>query len=70
MSKLFEINTDHSRRRFLRASAVIGGGLAIGVYLPVASRFANAAPAKKTFVPNYELYGVVPFPISSTTYYI
>jgi isoquinoline 1-oxidoreductase beta subunit len=45
-----EINQD--RRRFLQVSAVIGGGMAIGVYLPSVSRFANAAPAKKTFVPN------------------
>ena len=52
MSKLFEINTDHSRRRFLQASAVIGGGLAIGVYLPVASRFAQAAGPKPPFAPN------------------
>ncbi|HTD06607.1 xanthine dehydrogenase family protein molybdopterin-binding subunit [Undibacterium sp.] len=43
-----------SRRRFLKASGVIGGGLVLGFYLPVGGgRFANAqAPAAPVSAPN------------------
>lgn len=45
-----------SRRRFLKAGAVLGGGLVIGFAIPGARRFALAAPAEAAaasgFVPN------------------
>ena len=45
-----------SRRRFLKAGAVLGGGLVIGFAIPGARRFAYAAPAEAAaasgFVPN------------------
>ena len=33
-----------SRRRFLKTSALVGGGLLIGFMVPVAGRFAQADP--------------------------
>ncbi len=45
-----------SRRRFLKTSAVVGGGLVIGFVIPVARRFAYADPAAaaavQPFAPN------------------
>ncbi|HEY8554740.1 MAG TPA: xanthine dehydrogenase family protein molybdopterin-binding subunit [Burkholderiales bacterium] len=43
---------DHSRRTFLKVAAVAGGGFAIGVVLPGATRVVHAAPAAKAFEPN------------------
>ena len=44
-----------SRRRFLKSSALVGGGLVIGFLVPVAGRFALADPtatAATGMVPN------------------
>ena len=46
-----------SRRRFIKAGALIGGGLVVGFVVPGAKRFADAAPATAAavssgFVPN------------------
>ncbi|MGO4776468.1 molybdopterin cofactor-binding domain-containing protein, partial [Lysobacter sp. 2RAB21] len=46
-----------SRRRFIKNTALIGGGLVIGFVVPGAKRFAEAAPAQAAavsagFVPN------------------
>ena len=47
-----ENQVDESRRTFLKVSAVAGGGLAIGVFLPGAARLAEAAMEQKVFAPN------------------
>src|SRR2546430_13429334 len=39
-----------NRRDFLRTGAAVGGGLVIGLYLPLGNRLA--AQSKKTFEPN------------------
>lgn len=47
--------TDTSRRRFLKNSAVLGGGLVVAFAIPGSKRFAlaeTAAPGAATFVPN------------------
>ncbi|MES2071604.1 MAG: xanthine dehydrogenase family protein molybdopterin-binding subunit [Pseudomonadota bacterium] len=41
-----------SRRRFLKASGVIGGGLVLGFYLPGGNRFANAQAPAPVSAPN------------------
>jgi isoquinoline 1-oxidoreductase beta subunit len=42
-----------SRRGFLKASSVVGGGLVLGYFLPIANKFANAqAAAKPVYAPN------------------
>src|SRR5712692_2713849 len=48
------METDLSRRDFLKATAIVGGGLAIGVYLPaVAQEKLTPNPnAGKSFEPN------------------
>ena len=43
---------DQERRRFLKVSAVAGGGLLIGFHLPLANRAGEAAAAANEFVPN------------------
>ncbi len=48
-----EIEVDESRRTFLKVTALAGGGLAVGVFLPGASRLAEAAAHMgKPFAPN------------------
>src|SRR5262252_5894635 len=39
-----------NRREFLKTGAAAGGGLVIGLYLPIGNRIANAQA--KTFAPN------------------
>ncbi|MBS1246353.1 MAG: aerobic-type carbon monoxide dehydrogenase, large subunit CoxL/CutL-like protein [Proteobacteria bacterium] len=43
---------DQERRRFLKVSAVAGGGLLIGFHLPLANRAGAAEAAGKDFAPN------------------
>ena len=43
---------DQERRRFLKVSAVAGGGLLIGFHLPFANRAGAAEAAEKDFAPN------------------
>jgi len=43
---------DQGRRRFLKVSAVAGGGLLIGFHLPLANRAGAAEAAGKDFAPN------------------
>ena len=45
-----------SRRGFLKAAAVVGGGLVLGFVVPGADRFAMAQGAKKVFTPNAFLH--------------
>ena len=45
-----------SRRSFLKASAVAGGGLVLGFFVPGANRFANAQQAKTVYEPNAFLH--------------
>ncbi len=52
MGNILETEIDESRRTFLKVSAIAGGGLAIGVFLPAVSRFAEAAAPKQPFAPN------------------
>src|SRR6266481_6072400 len=54
MGNLYEeIKIDESRRTFLKVTAVAGGGLAIGIFLPGAVRLAEAAAhMPKPFAPN------------------
>jgi isoquinoline 1-oxidoreductase beta subunit len=41
-----------TRRHFMQAGAVAGGGLVLGFFMPGANRFARAADAKPSFAPN------------------
>ncbi len=41
-----------SRRSFIKASALAGGGLVLGFFVPGANKFARAADAKPTYAPN------------------
>jgi isoquinoline 1-oxidoreductase beta subunit len=41
-----------SRRNFMKAGAVVGGGLVLGFFIPGANKFAIAADAKPTYAPN------------------
>jgi isoquinoline 1-oxidoreductase beta subunit len=53
MGKIADITTDESRRSFLKVTALASGGFAVGVFVPGAARFAEAAMASgKTFEPN------------------
>ncbi|MFL6651127.1 MAG: molybdopterin cofactor-binding domain-containing protein [Sulfurifustaceae bacterium] len=52
MGKNLETEIDESRRTFLKVSAVAGGGLAVGIFLPGASRLAEAAAKQSVFSPN------------------
>ena len=47
-----QTNTGLSRRSFIKAGAVVGGGLVLGFFIPGANKFAVAADAKPTFEPN------------------
>ena len=51
MGKISDIDFNEGRRSFLKVSAVVGGGFAVGVFVPGAARFAEAA-AGKAFSPN------------------
>ncbi len=51
MGNLNETEIDESRRTFLKVTALAGGGIAVGVFLPGAARLAEAA-APKPFAPN------------------
>ena len=41
-----------SRRNFMKATGVLGGGLVLGFFIPGANRFANAQAAKPVYAPN------------------
>lgn len=41
-----------SRRSFMKAAGVAGGGLVLGFFVPVANRIANAQAAKTIYTPN------------------
>ena len=41
-----------TRRHFLKAAGVAGGGLILGFFVPQASRFVSAASDKKSYAPN------------------
>lgn len=41
-----------SRRSFIKAAGVVGGGLVLGFFIPAAGRFAQAQEAKKVYAPN------------------
>ncbi|HEX7650798.1 MAG TPA: molybdopterin cofactor-binding domain-containing protein, partial [Noviherbaspirillum sp.] len=41
-----------SRRSFLKAAGVAGGGLVLGFFVPGANRFARAQQAKQVYAPN------------------
>jgi isoquinoline 1-oxidoreductase beta subunit len=45
-----------SRRGFMKAAGVLGGGLVLGFFVPGTSRFANAQAAKPTYAPNAFLH--------------
>ena len=46
-----------SRRGFMKAGAVAGGGLVLGFFMPGAGRFANAQqPPAKVYEPNAFLH--------------
>ena len=47
-----QTNTALSRRSFLKAGAVVGGGLVLGFFIPGANKFAVAADAKTSYLPN------------------
>jgi len=51
VGNLNETEIDESRRTFLKVTALAGGGIAVGVFLPGAARLAEAA-APKPFAPN------------------
>ena len=41
-----------SRRNFMKAAGVLGGGLVLGFFVPGANRFANAQAPKAVYAPN------------------
>ena len=41
-----------TRRSFMKAGALAGGGLVLGFFMPGANKFARAAEAKPTYAPN------------------
>ena len=43
MGNISDIDIDESRRSFLKVTALVGGGFAVGTFIPGASRFAEAA---------------------------
>ena len=45
-----------SRRGFMKAGAVLGGGLVLGFFIPGANKFANAQAGKTVFQPNAFLH--------------
>ncbi len=45
-----------SRRTFLKAGSVLGGGLVLGFFVPGANRLANAQAAKPVYAPNAFLH--------------
>ncbi|HET6782212.1 MAG TPA: twin-arginine translocation signal domain-containing protein, partial [Pseudoxanthomonas sp.] len=45
--------TSNSRRQFLKASALVGGGLVIGFVVPAAKRLAFAQPAAAAAVASF-----------------
>jgi isoquinoline 1-oxidoreductase beta subunit len=47
-----ETNTALSRRNFMKAGAVLGGGLVLGFFIPGSNKFATAADAKIAYPPN------------------
>ena len=51
MGNISDLDVNEGRRSFLKVSAVVGGGFAVGVFVPGAARFAEAAAAKP-FAPN------------------
>jgi isoquinoline 1-oxidoreductase subunit beta len=53
MGNIADIEVNEGRRSFLKVTALVGGGFAVGVFVPGASRFAEAAMAQgKSFAPN------------------
>jgi len=45
-----------SRRGFMKAGALAGGGLVLGFFLPTGGRFARAQQAAKVYEPNAFLH--------------
>ena len=45
-----------SRRSFIKAAGVVGGGLALGFFVPGSNRFAYAQAPKQTYAPNAFLH--------------
>ncbi len=51
MGNISELDINESRRSFLKVTALVGGGFAVGTFIPGAARFAEAAMGKP-FAPN------------------
>ena len=49
---IHNVGADLSRRGFLKAAGVVGGGLVLGFFVPGANKLARAADAKKPITPN------------------
>jgi isoquinoline 1-oxidoreductase beta subunit len=49
---IHNVGADLSRRGFLKAAGVVGGGLVLGFFVPGANKLARAADAKKAITPN------------------
>ncbi len=52
MNGIHNVGADLSRRGFLKAAGVVGGGLVLGFFVPGANKMARAADPKKPITPN------------------